>query len=150
MGLSARLSAKVAAMRTRYKRTKRHKIGPWPDSEPTPDVVAEMASYVGSAEHKDHPSSVSAQGNLRSDATPCEPEMTRDVDRNTEALREGIRRRCVSAVFEEGFPRYVWTWINHALYEARHIRGPQGTYKGYRLEPVEYPKDDAQRLADWS
>lgn len=74
--------------------------------------------------------------------------MTRDVQRNTEALREGIRRLCVSSVFEGGFPKYVWTWVNGALYEARHINGPQGTYKGYRLEQVEWPEDPENRL-DW-
>jgi hypothetical protein len=74
--------------------------------------------------------------------------MTRDVDRNTEALREGIRRRCVSPVFEGGFPKYVWSWIAGVLYEARHINGPQGTYKGYRLEGLETPEDPDRRL-EW-
>ena len=31
----------------------------------------------------------------------------------------------------------------------RHINGPAGTYKGYRLEEVEYPRDPEGRL-DWS
>ncbi len=35
-----------------------------------------------------------------------------------------------------------------SLYEARHINGPQGTYKGYRLEAIEFPKDPENRL-DW-
>jgi hypothetical protein len=74
--------------------------------------------------------------------------MTLDLDANTEALREGIRRRCVSSLFEGGFPKYVWTWIHGDLYVARHINGPQGTYKGYRLEEVERPRDPAGRL-DW-
>lgn len=74
--------------------------------------------------------------------------MTLDVDGNTEALREGIRRGCVSAYFEGGFPKYVWTWIDQDLYEARHINGPRGTYKGYRLEELEHPSDPAGRL-EW-
>ncbi len=74
--------------------------------------------------------------------------MTRDGSRNTEALREGIRRRCVSTLFEAGFPRYVWTWVDGHLYEARHINVPQGTYKGYRLEEAERPKDPEGRL-EW-
>jgi len=72
--------------------------------------------------------------------------MTHDVTANTDALREGIRRRCVSQVFEGGFPKYVWTRINGVLYEARHINGPQGTYKGYRLEEFERPLDPDDRL----
>ena len=72
--------------------------------------------------------------------------MTHDVGGNTAALREGVRRRCVSQVFEGGYPTYVWTWINGVLYEARHLNGPQGAYKGYRLEEVETPLDPEGRL----
>ena len=61
-------------------------------------------------------------------------------------LKEAIRRECVSAVFEQGFPKYAWGWIDGRLYEARHISGPAGTYKGYRLEEAEYPKDSENRL----
>ncbi len=134
-------------MRTRFKRTKRRKIGRWEENAPSPEEVAISATYVGSAEHKDH-QSPAGPPSLRSDATPCEERMTRDQDRNTQALREGIRRQCTSAVFEGGFPKYVWTWIEGDLYEARHINGPRGTYKGYRLEPVEWPNDPQDRL-DW-
>jgi len=74
--------------------------------------------------------------------------MTHDIERNTEALREGIRRKCTSPVFEGGFPKYVWTWIDGVLYEARHINGPMGNYKGYRIEAVERPIDPEGRL-EW-
>jgi hypothetical protein len=132
-------------MRSRFKRKKRREIGAWPDDALSPAALAERVRYVGSAEHKDHASETGVP-QLRSDATPCEVSMTRDMDRNTEALREGIRRRCVSPVFEDGYPRYVWTWINGVLYEARHINGPRGTYKGYRLEDLEHPLDPEGRL----
>jgi len=132
----------------RHTRTKRRQIGRWPDGASRPEEVADRAIYVGSAEHKDHPSAVGPPA-LRSDATPCEQSMTLDVQRNTDALREGIRRLCVSGVFEGGFPKYVWTWVNGSLYEARHINGPQGTYKGYKLEQVERPEDPENRL-DWT
>jgi hypothetical protein len=71
------------------------------------------------------------------------------MEGNTAALREGIRRRCVGAAFEGGFPKYVWTWIDGDLYEARHINGPQGTYKGYRLDEIEHPQDPNGLLNDW-
>ncbi len=74
--------------------------------------------------------------------------MTRDVGGNTRAFQEGIRRKCVSQIFEGGYPKYVWTWVNEVLYEARHINGPQGTYKGYRLEELERPLDPEGRL-EW-
>lgn len=132
-------------MRSRFKRNKRRRIGGWPDDAASTEELAQRVQYVGSPEHKDHPSSA-GDPHLRSDATPCEPSMTRDMNRNTEALREGIRRRCVSPIFEGGYPKYVWTWIDGNLYEARHINGPQGTYKGYRLEEVEMPLDPEGRL----
>ncbi len=127
-------------MRHRFHRPKRRVIGKWPVEAEPPEALAEKVSYVGSPEHKDHPSSAGPP-RLRTDATPCEPHMTKDLGRNSEALKEGIRRRCTSARFEGGFPKYVWTWIGGCLYEARHINGPQGTYKGYRLEEMEWPKD---------
>lgn len=132
-------------MRSRFVRQKRRKLGKWPEDADAPEDLARRVRYVGSPEHKDHPSQAGPP-RLRSDATPCEPHMTVDVNGNTEALREGIRRRCVSAVFEGGYPKYVWTWINGVLYEARHINGPQGTYKGYRLEELETPSDPDGRL----
>jgi len=132
-------------VRSRFARPRRRKIGAWPSSEGSPEEVAGKASYVGSQEHKSHPSAAGGPA-LRSDAGRCAPELTKDVGRNTEALREGIRHRCTSAVFEEGFPKYVWTWLDGVLYEARHIRGPMGTYKGYRLESAEWPEDPENRL----
>ena len=135
-------------MRTRFKRTKRHKIGKWPEGTLSPEDLANLVTYVGSGEHKDHPSPMGPP-KLRSDATPCEVHMTRNVDRNTEALREGIRRGCISSVFEGGFPKYVWTWIDGVLYEARHINGPLGTYKGYRLEESDRPQDPDGKL-EWN
>ena len=134
-------------MRTRFARQKRRKIGPWPNDELSPEQVADAAAYVGSPEHKSHPS-VAGVPALRSDASKCEPAMTRNAARNTRALQEGIRRRCTSSVFENGFPRYVWTYVDGDVFEARHIRGPAGTYKGYKLEAAEMP-DDPLKLLDW-
>ena len=47
---------------------------------------------------------------------------------------------------EQGFPKYVWGWLHGDLYEARHINGPAGTYKGYQLLESEYPQDPMGRL----
>ncbi len=134
-------------MRTRFRRHKRRKIGVWPEGVASPEQIASEVRYVGSPEHKGHPSGVGSP-RLRSDATPCEPRRTKDLEANTAALRRGILEGCVSQVFEGGYPKYVWTWLDGELYEARHINGPRGTYKGYRLEPSEYPEDPHGRL-DW-
>jgi len=64
----------------------------------------------------------------------------------TGVLREAISRGCIGAIFEGGFPKYVWGWLDGRLYEARHINGPQGTYKAYELKDLERPTDDDGRL----
>ena len=104
--------------------------------------VAELAAYHGSAEHKTYPSPAGPPA-LRSDATPCDPIGYADINA---ALAEGIRRGCVSRAMEQGFPKYVWGWLGNELYEARHLNGGGGQYKGYRLEPPEYPHDPDGRL----
>ena len=83
---------------------------------------------------------------MRSDATPCDPQLTREVVHTV--LEKAIRRQCVSATFEQGFPKYAWGWIGDQLYEARHINGPARTYKGYPIDRSEYPRDSERRL-DW-
>ena len=129
----------------RRRRPKRRAIGPW-NGDGSPEETASKARYVGSREHKRHPSPAGPPA-LRTDATPCDPAIEcRTIDA---VLRKAIRRRCTSAVFEQSFPKYVWGWLDDDLYEARHVNGPAGTYKGYRLEEVEYPRDPDGRL-DWS
>ena len=96
---------------------------------------------MGSAEHKTYPSPAGPPA-LRSDATPCDPQIS--FEEVEGALKEAIRRSCISATFEQGFPKYVWGW----LHEARHINGPGGGYKGYPIEAVEYPRDSEKRL-EW-
>ncbi len=136
-------------MRPDFQRKKRKRIGSWPDGESDPGTLAERVRYIGSPEHKDHPSDA-GPGHLRSHAYCCPAALTEDAAQNTQRLREGIRRQCVSATFESGFPKYVWVWMGKELFEARHINGPLGTYKGYRLEPAQYPEDPDRRLEGWS
>lgn len=126
----------------RHRRKKRRAIGSWTSSESIA-AIAGRVRYVGSAEHKGYPSPAGPPA-LRSDATPCDPNVS--ADEAGAALAEGIRRGAVSAVTEQGFPKYVWGWLNGDLYEARHINGPAGTYKGYRIEDSERPLDPEGRL----
>jgi len=121
------------------------RIGPWPDAEASPEAVASRVRYLGSPEHKDHPSEA-GPGRLRSDAYCCPAAFTGEVARNNAFLKEGIRKMCVSSTFEGGFPKYVWVWMDGQLYAARHINGPLGTYKGYCLAPAEYPEDPSGLL----
>ena len=97
---------------------------------------------MGSPEHKDY-QSVAGPPALRRDGTSCPKsllgsDLTKDVSVLTEALRDGIRRGQVGEEIA-GFPKYVWVILDGVVYEARHINGPQGDYKGYELDPAEYP-----------
>lgn len=65
------------------------------------ESVARKARYVGSPEHKGFPSAAGPPA-LRSDVTPCDPDIS--VADIGSALAEGIRRRCVSAASEQGLP----------------------------------------------
>lgn len=105
--------------------------------------IASKAKYVGSAEHKSYPSPAGSPA-LRTDATPCNPDVS--YGEIQKALQEAISRGCVSSTIEQGYPKYAWGWINEELYEARHINGPAGTYKGYRIDDTERPKDPEGRL----
>lgn len=105
--------------------------------------LADQVQYHGSSEHKAHPSPAGPPA-LRSDATPCDPGIGwQDIN---DALAEGVRNGCISEMIEQGFPKYVWWWLDGDLYEARHLNGFGGHYKGYRLEPPDYPQDSDRRL----
>ena len=126
-----------------YRRIRPRKIGPWPTRAPSPEEVAPRTTYVGSAEHKSYPSPA-GHPKLRSGAYKCE--YVDNFEGITDLLRKSIRERCTSTAFDGDFPRYVWGVWDGGVFEARHINGPEGTYKGYMLEPVEYPLDPAKLL----
>lgn len=128
--------------RKRHQRAKHQQIAPWPEGKPGPDDIAAQVRYVGSAEHKAYRSPAGHPA-LRSDATPCDPRYS-DFEQITMVLREAIRHECVGADFIGDFPKYVWGWLDDQLYEARHVLG--GTYKGYAIEPPEFPLDPQERL----
>jgi len=130
----------------RHKRPRHRVIATWPSGSPDWAQIALRVHYVGSAEHKSYPSPAGIPA-LRSDASPCDPRY-RDFEPITEVLREGIRRGCVSKIFEGDFPKYVRGWLDDQLYEARHINGPQGTYKAYAIEDLERPEDESG-LLNW-
>ena len=102
-------------------------------------AVAARASYVGSAEHKRHLSSVGSP-RLRADATPCPPELT-DASVLTTWLRAAITRGLTGALWEQGFPRYVWWREGEVCYEARLLNAGAGEYKGWPLAKDEWPQD---------
>lgn len=58
----------------------------------------------------------------------------------TQALRRAIKAGQVSEIWEDGFPRYVWHRDGDVTYEARHTRGPSGTFHAYPIEPIQVPR----------
>ena len=61
-------------------------------------------------------------------------------DEATDAIREAIRRGNVSENWEDSFPRYVWHRDGEVLYEARHTRGPSGSFHAFPIEEIQAPR----------
>jgi hypothetical protein len=133
-------------LRYRKKRKGSGLVADWPDG-PAPEDVARAATYVGSAEHKRRPvhPSFGIDPDLRSDASACDPAITRDQAQ--EALQVAITSRCVSADFESGFPRYVWSRLNGRPYQGRLLNAGKGEYKGWPIEEFELPSGINERLS---
>jgi len=102
------------------------------------DAVAALVSYIGSPEHKDHPSPA-RPARLRSDASRCDPRYA-TFEAPTEALRAAIRARRTSS-FVGRFPNYVWGNLDGQLYEARLVNQELGQYKAYPITAEELPDD---------
>lgn len=100
--------------------------------------LAAGACYVGSAEHKSHPSPAGPP-RLRADATKCDPSL--EFSQLTSWLQQGIRRGCVGGPWEGRFPRYVWLCVAGVWYEARLVNAGLGQYKGWQAEPSELPRN---------
>lgn len=103
------------------------------------EAVADVVSYVGSAEHKVFPSSA---GIPRADATKCDPQLHGDFAQLTSWLKTAIVAGRVSEDWSSaGFPKYVWVEEAGAYYQARLVNAEQGTYKGWEIDPSELPKE---------
>jgi hypothetical protein len=106
---------------------------------PGVDVVqlAQRASYQLSAEHKDRYLPSTGVRRLRTDATPCPPEISLE-DAQT-WLREAIAAGHVGGQWTDLFPRYAWRRVGLSVFEARLTNAEQGWFKGYPLQAGEEP-----------
>ncbi|MFC0552239.1 hypothetical protein ACFFHJ_15230 [Planotetraspora thailandica] len=100
--------------------------------------LAQRASYVGSGEHKSYPS-FAGTPKLRADASKCDPRFA-DPAEITGWLRQTIACGNVGAPWEGEFPRYAWHRLDNVIYEARLVNRELGQYKGYPLDPDEWPE----------
>jgi hypothetical protein len=103
------------------------------------ETLAARASYVGSPEHKDAPS-FAGQPRPRADASICDRGLATKQALITRWLRKAIRRGSVGAPWEGDFPRYVWHQEGEVFFEARLVNQSSGQYKGYPLNPEEWPQ----------
>lgn len=67
-------------------------------------------------------------------ASPC-PKRWNDAEA-TQLLRSAISRGHISDKWEDGFPRWVWHRDGGTYYEARHTRGPLGSFHAYPIEEI--------------
>lgn len=101
---------------------------------------AKSASYIGSPEHKTYPS-FAGRPKLRSDATPCPPEIN-DAEVIGTWLRAAILKGNVSAYRDQGtFPRYVWARLQQRWFEGRLVNAVSGAYKGYPVTEESIPSE---------
>jgi hypothetical protein len=99
--------------------------------------LASLATYIGSAEHKDF---VSPAGppRLRSDATKCPQDLSFEVIVGW--LREALESGDVGGPWQgRPFPQLAWKRIGDTVYEARLSNNEQGWYHGYPLDRTEWP-----------
>ena len=99
--------------------------------------LAGRATYVISREHKDYLTE-QGPGALRSDASPCPRDISRE--QAEQWLREAIAAGNVGAPWsDQPFPQYAWYRQEGMVFEARVTNVEQGAYKGYPLDPSEFP-----------
>ncbi|MEZ6132192.1 MAG: hypothetical protein R3C59_26325 [Planctomycetaceae bacterium] len=110
-------------------------------------TLASRVSYVGSPEHKAGPS-FAGSPRPRADATKCDPSLNDRLDDINRWLRCAFHLHCFSGPWEGDFPRYAWCMVNDVVYEARLVNREQGHYKGWQLEPAEWP--DGIKELGWS
>ena len=113
--------------------------------DPPPDKkrlkeAADRAHYVGSPEHKRHPSFAGPPA-PRATATLCDARFADQQALLTGWIKSAIRMGQVSAIWNGDFPRNVWFENEGVVYEGRLVNQSEGGYKGWQLEKSQYPKE---------
>ncbi len=103
------------------------------------DKAAKNIRYVGSPEHKATPS-FAGSPRPRRDASICDSRFMTMQDELTQWLKQAFGCQAVSDFCEGTFPRYAWYKDGDTVYEARLTNRGAGEYKGYPLEPDEWPE----------
>ena len=123
--------------RRRRDNPKARIVRPPPDSVNL-STVAEQVTYRSSPYH----AVGGSDRRHRPDASRCPPEVSRDLQRVEQWLRQAIQAG-TTGKWENGFPRYVWYRDGPVTYEARQGSPGSGIYHGYPL----YPEQSVRGLA---
>lgn len=108
-----------------------------PGDEGAFKTLAARASYTISTEHKDYLTEA-GPGALRSDATPCPRDVSRDMAEDW--LHRALAAHDVGEPWEgPGYPRYAWYRRGDDVFEARLTNAELGAYKGYPIASTEAP-----------
>lgn len=102
--------------------------------------LASRVTYVGSPEHKTGPSFAGVP-RPRGDATKCDTALNGRLGEIQQWLRHAFEVQCFGGPWEGGFPRYAWCKVGEIVYEARLVNRGLGHYKGWPLEPEEWPDE---------
>ncbi len=101
-------------------------------------ALAERAAYHPSAEHKDRYLPGTGVRRLRTDATACPQDVTREQAQAW--LGAALVQGHVGGRWDDQpFPQYAWYRVAGTVFEARLTNAEQGWFKGYPLRPGEEP-----------
>ncbi|MCF8258672.1 MAG: hypothetical protein K9J06_14045 [Flavobacteriales bacterium] len=106
--------------------------------QPPLEELSKIVTYVGSPEHKRSPS-FAGHPRPRADASICPKELLEQQDRINGWLSFAVNKGSISEEFEGRFPKYVWHKDGDQVFEARLVNRELGTYKGFPLNPDEWP-----------
>jgi hypothetical protein len=123
----------------RRKRPPPRKISPPPEGIHA-EGLAGRVTYVGSPEHKTGPS-FAGLPRPRADATKCDSALGDRLPDIQRWLQHAFEVQCFGGPWEGDFPRYAWCKVGDTVYEARLVNRGLGQYKGWQLEPDEWPAE---------
>lgn len=112
--------------------------------------LLKKARYVGSGHHKRYPADYGLERtNPRPASSLCDLSRAITLHEATSLLRQGIRKKMVSKLQQDGLPKYVWSVSSAGeVFEAKTHPNTAGIYHGYPLEE----QDDMRKcvLRTWT
>ena len=111
------------------------KVAPPPEGTDLAQVAESCRYAVDNPYHRAGPGSTGTSPRRRPDASLCPSDLVDCRVRIEQWLRDAVRAGRVGALWEGGFPRYVWHCEGDTVFEARQGSPGSGEYHGYPLAP---------------